>query len=248
VFGIRHSVEMLPDLERLVRLQQIESAAEHARRRLDTLPADQQALDARLAVSQTLLDEVKARLAASQTARREIEKELAAVQSRLAKFKDQLMEVKTNKEYQAMQKEIATAEREVRASEDRVLERMEEAEALQADLRRAEAALKQEQAAVAEERKSLEAERARIEVDLRRLAADRASVVRETAAPALTLFESVSRQRRGVAVAEARDGHCSLCRVRLRPQVFNDVRRNDSLIQCESCGRILYFSTTAAAS
>jgi hypothetical protein len=239
---------MLPDLERLVRLQQIESAAENARRRLDTLPADQEALDMRLAASQTLLEGVKARFAASQTARREIEKELATVQSRLTKFKDQLMEVKTNKEYQAMQKEIATAEREVRTFEDRILERMEEGEALQGDLKRAEATLKQEQAAVAEGRKALEAERARIDAEMRRLVTDRAALVREVAAPALALFEHVSRQRRGVAVAEARDGHCGLCRVRLRPQVFNDVRRNDSLIQCESCGRILYFSTTAAAS
>jgi hypothetical protein len=239
---------MLPDLERLVRLQQIESAAETARRRLDTLPADQQALDARLAAGQAVLEDARARLAASQSARREIEKELAAVQSRLAKFKDQLMEVKTNKEYQAMQKEMTTAERDVRAFEDRILERMEESEGLQADVKRAETGLKDAQAAVAQGRAALEAERVRIDAELRRLVLDRAAVVREIAAPALALFEHVSRQRRGVAVTEARNGHCGVCHVRLRPQVFNDVRRNDSLIQCESCGRILYFATPQAPS
>ena len=30
------------------------------------------------------------------------------------------------------------------------------------------------------------------------------------------------------------------CHVKLRPQIFNEVRRNDSLIQCDSCSRILY--------
>ena len=52
------------------------------------------------------------------------------MQARLSKYKEQLMEVKTNKEYQAMQKEISVAEQAVRAHEDRLLERMEEAETL----------------------------------------------------------------------------------------------------------------------
>ena len=60
--------------------------------------------------------------------RREVEKDLAAVQSRLSKFKNQLMEVKTNKEYQAMQKEMSVAEQEISDFETRMLERMEEAD------------------------------------------------------------------------------------------------------------------------
>jgi predicted nucleic acid-binding Zn-ribbon protein len=56
----------------------------------------------------------------------------------------------------------------------------------------------------------------------------------------LALFDQVSRAHRGSVAAEARDGHCTACHVRLRPQVFNDVRRGDRLIQCESCQRILF--------
>jgi uncharacterized protein len=235
---------MLPELERLVRLQQIETAADTARRRLDTLPADQHALDSRLAVSQAALDAAKACLTTSTTARRDIEKELAVVQARLSKFKDQLMEVKTNKEYQAMQKEIATAEREVRSFEDRILDNMEEAEALGADVKRAEAELKKEQTAVVEGRRALDTEREGIEANVARLAADRATLVREIPSSALALFDHVSRSRRPPAVVEAREGHCSFCHVRLRPQVFNEIRRNAQLIQCESCQRILYFAGT----
>ncbi len=50
-----------------------------------------------------------------------------------------------------------------------------------------------------------------------------------------------------VAMAEARDGICTVCHVRLRPQVFNTVRRNEAVIQCDSCQRILYFVTPVAA-
>jgi hypothetical protein len=45
-----------------------------------------------------------------------------------------------------------------------------------------------------------------------------------------------------VAVAEARNGLCTICHVRLRPQVFNEIRRNETIIQCDSCRRILYFA------
>ena len=48
-------------------------------------------------------------------------------------------------------------------------------------------------------------------------------------------------------VAEARDGICTICHVRLRPQVFNDVRRNEAIVQCESCQRILYYVPAPAS-
>ena len=73
------------------------------------------------------------------------------------------MEVKTNKEYQAMQHEIAAAEQGVREHEDRLLDRMEEQETLAAELKASDAALKSEQAEVAGEKKSIEAERGELE-------------------------------------------------------------------------------------
>ena len=133
---------MLPDLKFLIRLQELDSAAERLRRRMADLPAAQAALETRLANLTAAVAGVKERIAASQTSRRDTEKDLAAVQARLSKYKDQLMEVKTNKEYHAMQTEITAAETLVRREEDRLLERMEEAELFAAELKAAEAALK----------------------------------------------------------------------------------------------------------
>ena len=115
---------MNSDLQHLIRLQQLDLEIEAARRRIADIPNVQQALDARLASQRDQVAAAKQAVAGNQAARREIEKEVAALQSRLSKYKDQLMEVKTNKEYQAMQKEIATAEEGVRSHEDRILERM----------------------------------------------------------------------------------------------------------------------------
>jgi predicted nucleic acid-binding Zn-ribbon protein len=94
---------------------------------------------------------------------------------------------------------------------------------------------------VAEERQALEREKAQLETDIARLAAERDALRPTIGADALRLFDHVARQRRGAVVAEARDGHCTYCHVRLRPQVFNEIRRNDRIVQCDSCLRILYF-------
>jgi len=238
---------MHSDLQHLIKLQDLDLAAERARRRIADVPLAQQALEARLAARSNTVADVKGRIAAAQAARREIEKELAVIQGRLSKFKGQLMEVKTNKEYQAMQKEMAVAEREVRSHEDKLLEHMELAETSAAELKAAEGALKAEQAEVAAQQKTLDTQRAELEQEITRLGGERQGVVGQLSKDVLALFERVAHGRRGVAVAEARDGLCTVCHVRLRPQIFNEARRNDSIIQCESCTRILYFVPPAPA-
>ena len=238
---------MHPDLEHLIQLQDVDSAAEKARRRIADMPAAVAALDARIAERMSASVAVKERIAASQTSRREIEKELAVVQGRLSKYKGQLMEVKTNKEYQAMQKEMSAAEQDIRGHEDRLLDRMEEAETLAAELKKAEASLKSEQAEVAGLRQQLETERAAAEADLQRTFAQRATLAGQLSRDTMMLYERVAHGRKGLAVAEARDGLCTVCHVRLRPQVFNEVRRNDSVIQCDSCTRILFFASPRTA-
>ena len=240
------SASVNSDLQHLIRLQHLDSELDGARRRIAEIPSVQQALDARLAEQQAAVGAVKQRLSDSQGARRATEAEVAALQSRLSKYKGQLMEVKTNKEYQAMQKEIATAEENIRSLEDRVLEQMEEAESLGRELKTAEASLKAQQDEVARERKRLDEEGASLQTRITETTAARGEVAGKLSRQALQLFEHVSRQRRGLAVAEARDGICTVCHVRLRPQVFNEVRRNDALVQCDSCLRILYFVPSPA--
>ena len=232
---------MNSDLQHLIELQALELTAERLRHRIADVPNAQAALDARIAERNGTVAAVKERASANAAARREIEKELAVVQGRLSKFKDQLMAVKTNKEYQAMQHEIATAEQGVREHEDRLLERMEETDTLTAELKAATTALTAEQDDVAKAKASLEHERAAWERELQELDTRRAVVSGQLSPAALKLFEHVARHRKGVALSEARDGGCTQCHVRLRPQVFNEVRRNDALHQCESCSRILYY-------
>ncbi len=238
---------MLPDLERLVRLQQIDDFVERARRTIADHPARVKGLDDRLTAARDAVAAARQRTSDSQAARRTLDKDLASVQGRLSKFKDQLMEVKTNREYQAMQKEIEVAQQEVRAIEDRILERMVDADELAATVKAAESAQVTAQKEIEGERRQMDDEVTRLQDELRQTGAQREAILAELSPAVLAVYQSVAPKRRGVAVAEARNGICTICQVRLRPQVYNDVLRNDTIIQCESCQRILYSAPSAPA-
>ena len=239
---------MHPDLQRLIELQRLDSAARLAERRIAGEAECQRAFDAQLEAAREQVTAAKERLAENQNARRTIEKDVAVQQGRLSKFRDQLMAVKTNIEYQAVQKEIEYAQTEVKKLEDQVLERMVEADDLASAVKRTEAALAAEQKTVDADRKALVADVAEQKTALGRLTSERVAVVSSLDPKVLTLFDLVSRRRNGVAVAEAKDGICTICHVRLRPQVFNTVLRNDEILQCDHCNRILFFTPVAKAS
>ena len=234
---------MNADLERLIALQRLDSAAEAARRRLAEEPERERALETRLESARQRVAHAKEHLTANQTARREIDKEVAVHQGRLSKYREQAMAVKTNVEYHAIQKEIGHA----KTHEDRMLERMLEADDLTAAVKKAEAELAAELKAVEADRKAMSAEHAELHASVQTIAAERAGIVGAMDRQTLAIFELVSSRRNGVALAEARDGICTICHVRLRPQVFNNVRRNEEIIQCDSCNRILYFVHAPAA-
>lgn len=232
---------MLPELDRLVRLQRLDTATAEAQEAIEGIPAERDALDARVAARTADLDAARRRLADHRAARQEAENDLAQVQARLTRYKDQLMAVKTNKEYHAMQAEIATAEGDVARLEDQVLEQMLQADELTTAVADAEGAQAEERTAVEAEREALEARQRELTAQVERHAGERAALVGELPAPVAALFDTLTRGRKGLAVAEASDGRCMSCRVRLRPQLYNDVRLNRTLIQCESCQRILYY-------
>jgi len=232
---------MNADLERVIALQRLDSAAHDAQRRLAAEPERTRALEARIETAKQRVADAKQRLSDNQARRREIEKEVAVHQGRLSKFREQAMAVKTNEEYHAVQKEIAYAQTEIKGLEDRVLEQMLDADDLSSAVKRSEKELADEQKAADGERKAMAAEFTELRASLERIAGERAALVAALDPHVLAVFELVSKRRNGIGVAEARDGICTICHVRLRPQVFNTIRRNDAIIQCDSCQRILYF-------
>ena len=237
---------MLPDLERLIQLQGIESRAAVASKAIADAPGRIAALDALLQSATTALAAAKQALADNQTHRRSIDKDLIAAQQRQEKYKEQLMSVKTNDEFRAMQHQIEAVGVEVGQHEERVLVSMMEADDINAGIKKAEAALKAAQAKVAAERGAIEND-----VKAQQAAVAECNAGREKLIAALDnkgVIETFHRiaKVRGIAIARAEGERCTICQVRLRPAVFAEVRKNDQIVQCDSCQRILYYVPPAA--
>ena len=238
---------MNADLERLIALQKLDSTADAARRQMAAEPEHELALEARLEAKRQQVAAAREQVAANKNARAALDKDVALHQGRLSKFREQGMAVKTNQEYHAIQHEIAFAQTEIKKIEDTTLEKMMEADDLAAALKTADAQLAAETKAVEAERRTGSAAHIEMQATLERIAGERVVVVAGLNRDVLATFERVSVKRNGVAVSEARAGVCTICHVRLRPQVFNNVLRNDSILQCDHCNRILYYVPVPAS-
>jgi len=238
---------MLADLERLIQLQDVESRAAIANKAIAEAPGRIAALDALLQSATTALAAAKQSLAENQSQRRSIDKDLIADQQRLEKYKDQIMAVKTNEQLHAMQHQMKAVEDDIGRQEERVLVNMMAADEINASIKKAEAALKAAQAKMASERAAIESETKQHQATLAECAAGREKIVGSMDNKgAIETFQRIAKVR-GTAVARAEGERCTICQVRLRPAVFAEVRKNESLVQCDSCNRILYFVPVPAA-
>ena len=239
---------MSPELDRLIKLQAIETRAAEAQKRIADAPAQIAALDAKLTAARDALAGAKEAVATNQATRRTLDRDLIAAQQRVSKYKEQLMAVKTNTEYHAMQHQISAAEGEVSRIEELIIVNMVEADDVTAQQKASEAAQKKDEAEVAKERATIESEVAEQRSAQEHSNRDRSELLPHLDRATRDLFDRVMKGRQGVAVAKAIDGHCSICHVRLRPQVYNTIVLNESIIQCDSCQRILYYSGVREAS
>lgn len=233
---------MSPELEGLIKLQEIETRAADAERRIAEAPVQIAALDEKLSATRARVAAVKQAIADNQAHRRTFDKDLLSAQQRLSKYKEQLMAVKTNDEYHAMQHQITAVHAEVERVEEQILVNMMEADDLAAQLKTVEAALQTDEGVVAKERSAIEtdaAEKRRVRDESAR---ERAALVPTLSRGAYDLFHRVLKARQGIAVALAANGHCTICHVRLRPQVYNTIITNHAIVQCDSCQRILYYA------
>ena len=232
---------MHPDLKAVVEVQQLDQQVAELTGLIDSLPKEIQTLQSKLDEFIHAHEERKKRLAANLKERKELEGEVKAIQEKITKHKDQLYQVKTNDQYRAMLKEIAGEEGNTRQIEDQILEKMIEAEDIQKHIQEAAARLEGEKARVAAEIKRLQDERQKDLDERERLQTRRKEVAAALSGTVLALYERIRIYRTGAAVAEVRDGLCTACNVRLRPQVYNEIRTGETVMTCENCSRINYY-------
>ena len=234
------SLRMNPDLEKLVRLHHAEADLKRVEAELAEIPRKKSALAEGLAGERSRLDAAKAALDGSQKARKLHEVQVQDLETKRSKYKGQLMEVKTNKEYTAMLHEIEGVEREIKGREDLILEEMEKAEGLQAAVKAEETEFKVVESESKKKGAELDAAAARLGAEAARLRDERDAAATSVPDDLRERYARVAKAR-GSGVAEARDGMCQACHVRMRVQIWVEVRKNEQIFQCESCSRIYYF-------
>ncbi|MDQ2711892.1 MAG: C4-type zinc ribbon domain-containing protein [Acidobacteriota bacterium] len=233
---------MLPDLALALRLQALDRKMAGLENEIATLPRHIAEIEKKLEAHTRRLEADRAALAANQRDRKKLEGDIQVHDQKISKLKDQMLGAKNNEQYKAFQNEIAYAEGEIRKAEDRILDLMENSEALDTNVKAAETDLKQEQQSVEREKTHARERTAANQKELAAKHAERKAIVERMDKGFYTEYERVRKKTKNTPIADATDGRCSACQIPLRPQFFQDLRRGDKIMSCESCGRILTYN------
>jgi uncharacterized protein len=136
--------------------------------------------------------------------------------------------------------EIQTVEGQIRGEEDKILEVMEEMEGQDAELKQEEQAMLKKSAEFQESIRKTKESTPLLESELSRMREEKASLESRVERELLSRYRRIAAVRKGVALAEAKDELCSVCHVRIRPQMYADLLRTENIQTCDSCSRILF--------
>jgi len=232
---------MAVDLTPLIQLHFLDLQIAGLNSRTSGMPGQIQELDRKLDRYRKNLHENKDLLSQNLKKRRELEGDINLIETKRTRYKEQLDGVKTNKEYTALQHEIEGVAQAIRQIEDQILGLMEEAEQLKGKQDDAQSALNREEGIILEDKKVVEQQVEQLRNELEQLQTQRQKWISQVPPEAMEVYNRVATTRRGVAMAEAKNQMCMECHMRIRPQLFQEIKRNDSIITCESCSRILFF-------
>jgi predicted nucleic acid-binding Zn-ribbon protein len=231
---------MNADLKQLIRLQGIDLSIQQIQASMEQFPGISKALDDKLRNATVGLEEARENSKNNNAARKKLEVEVGVLEGKISKYREQMLAVKTNEAYKALQTEIEHAQTAIRGLEDNILTLMLEAEASQNDIKAAEARLKEDESLVRQERAQLVAEHQKEISALESYLTERKDIEAQISGDLLPRYERVRQFRGGIGISAARDYVCEVCQVRIRPQVFQEIRKNDKITACDACQRILY--------
>jgi len=240
---------VLKVLQNLMQVQSVDLRLNDVRARLATFPKKIAELDARVAAARAEVDHSKAAQLATIKDRKKYELDVELWKEKVRKYKDQTSQIKTNEAYKALQHEVQMAEDEIAKAEDRLLEQMVASEEYDRRIKASEKALKEVEEIVRGERGRMETEKAAANKEFAELNAERERLAVEIPEDMRDHYERIAKKHNGVSLAEVRDEKCTACGMRVRPHVFQEMRRANSeqMFHCETCTRILYYIEPVAA-
>lgn len=232
---------MNPQLPVLIELQALDLRMLEIKEQERKIPFLIKAAETPLQEARQHLQTVSALVENLSKERRNRERDLEAHEVQTEKLRSRLMELKTNKEYQAHLFEIEMANKKKSEIEEEILTLMERIEKDQEEARQAKARVTESERLFAQEKSRLEALSASLQAELCQLEKKREEVVARLEKGLLDRYSKLKAGRRDVAVVPVRNGICTGCRLQLPPQLVAEVRRSDVLQTCSYCHRILYW-------
>ena len=232
---------MKAEITNLVKLQKLDDVIRALESRLAEIPKEVETLEREIATERENLKTAEDGLAETQKDQRAAEGVLSSTEQKLGKYQVQLMSVKSNDEYKAMQRQIEVTKREISDVETKILQGLDIVEELEGQRATGEQELEEGQKKVAGMEKELGVEKAKLEAELVTRNDERKAVVGVIPEATLSEYQNIAKTRGGVAMAAAVEERCQICMVRVRPQVFHELRLYEKFHHCGSCGRILYF-------
>lgn len=234
-------------MQNLLRLQELDYELDRIEKDKGDLPLQIERSTRRLAAATADFKSLQADFEEAEREKKRLEAEIEMLRVKKQQNEEKLYSVTTNREYDAVTLEIEAVMSKIDECETSVLELIEKLESL--DKRREELALQVSELAELNKKQSADLQ-ARIERNAERerhLRAERERIAAVVPRAQLRLYERIRSGKDGLALVAVVRGACGGCFTQIPPQRMMEVRDQDRLITCESCGRILYWSEKTAS-
>lgn len=233
------------EFKSLIKLQDLDEKIKKLSLFLDSIPSQIDEINWKIENSVEIVSRTKEKLNANQKSRRDLEADVQDIKSRIAKYKQQLNNVKTNKEYSSLLKEIEDADSLIAEKEELILEEMLSADEIENEIRTAEKKAEEIKQEFSREKELLKQKAEEKEEEKKTLLNEKDRISPTIPEDQLNLYNTIFQKKSGIALSPVTDDFCSMCQIRIRPQVLNELIAQNAIILCENCGRILYMVKTA---
>jgi predicted nucleic acid-binding Zn-ribbon protein len=229
----------------LAQLQEIDLKIDSSRGETQVLQSEIHALEAQAEEKQLEIAQQKTELSAVEEEKQILEENLATESDSIVRSEERLREIKTQKEYQAVSKEIAAAKKVKSDLEDQILQKITRSDELNAIVTEKEGHLQEFEVNSSARKSELQVRIDQLEKDISEVGAVRDKTAKGVASSMMKRYETLREKRQGVAIAEAKGGSCLGCNMNLPPQLFNSLFKEDTYITCPHCQRLLYMRNDA---
>lgn len=231
---------MLPEIEKLLTLQDRDQRLRAVLTEIAALPAEKAARDRELKAADDRLEAARTRQKEIEVERKKLEVEVKAKQDQIARYKNQQLETRKNEEFSALRHEIEVAEKAITELEDKELVFMEEAESLKPALAAAQEAHVAEKKKVESHMASLTTRKENLEARQKELETERPRFIEGIDEDLLDRYERLFKTKNGLALVTVEHETCAGCHMKVTHQAILEVKAEKEIVGCPQCGRLLY--------